>query len=106
MDNKTRTLSQCNFANVRLPLDFKSGGRWGVEKGFEEKDSGRIGKWLNITALEEFNTYLQIAFVNGAMWVRLSAQIYLEVEEFERVGLNLKVLCEIIRKGEVELSEL
>jgi hypothetical protein len=65
------------------------------------EEAGKIGKWLNVTAAKEFDTYLQIALVSGSLWVRLSGQIYLELGDFEWVGWRLRELCDRIQKGEV-----
>jgi hypothetical protein len=101
-------IGECCFSNVRLPLHFKVDTKEDEErqgKGFEAKDAGKIGKWINITAVKEFDTYLQIAFHATAIWVRLSGQIYLEVGDFEWVGWRLKELCERVQKGELRLSD-
>ena len=101
LDNRTGSLTQCCFANVRLPLEFKPPESTREGEGFDVEEAGKIGKWLNVTAAKEFDTYLQIAFVSGALWVRLSGQIYLELGDFEWVGLRLRELCDRIQKGEV-----
>jgi hypothetical protein len=101
LDNRTGSLTQCCFANVRLPLEFKVSGSTREGEGFDMEEAGKIGKWLNVTAAKEFDTYLQIAFVSGALWVRLSGQIYLELGDFEWVVLRLRELCGRIQKSEV-----
>jgi hypothetical protein len=98
-------MNECCFANVRLPLNFQThDGNTGEGKGkvFKAEEAGKIGKWINVTAAKEFDTYLQIAFHADAMWVRLSAQIYLEVADFEWVGYRLEELCGRVQKGEVK----
>jgi hypothetical protein len=104
MDNKTNTLSQCCFSNVRLPLNFESNGE-GKENGFSAKDGASAQRWLRLTALNEFDTYLQIVFYAGSMWIRLSGQIYLGFNDFEWVGYKLKELCDRLN-GDPRLSSL
>lgn len=99
MDNRTSTLSKCCFANVRLPLDFKLEGKAQPQGYFSIDDAGKIQKWLNITAVNEFDTYLQIGFHSGRMWVRLSGQIYLAFKDFEWIGFRLKDLCDRLNKN-------
>jgi hypothetical protein len=95
-------INECCFTMVRLPLNFKSSEEnEKQERGFKAEDAGKIGKWINITAAKEFDTYLQIAYHAASMWVRLSGQIYLEVRDFEWVGYRLKELCMRVKKGEV-----
>lgn len=101
MDNSTNTISKCCFTNVLLPITFADSGVSTQSPGeFTQEDASKIQQWLNITAVKEFDTYLQIAYFGGAMWVRLSGQIYLEVEDFEWVGLKLKELCNRVHRGE------
>jgi hypothetical protein len=95
-------MNQCCFANVALPLKFKKAG---VEEQNETKifdicEAGQIGSWINDRGVKEFDTYLQIAFHAGMMWVRLSGQIYLEIRDFEWVGERLKELCGRVQNGE------
>jgi hypothetical protein len=92
-------MTECCFANVKLPLKFKNDNE--RNEGFELEEAGAIAKWINMTAVKEFDTYLQIAFHTGAMWVRLSGQIYVEVGDFEWVGWRLKEICERVEKGEM-----
>lgn len=104
MDNRTGTLRQCCFANVKLPLAFRVDGEEHrpEESTFGVDEAPRIQKWLNATAIKEFDTYLQIAYHSGAMWVRLSGQIYLEPRDFEWIGFRLKELCGRLADGELD----
>jgi len=99
MDNRTHTITDCCFTNVLLPLKFPSNATSEVAD-FAEGEAEAVQKWLNITAVKEFDTYLQIGFCGGALWVRLSGQVYLGIEDFEWVGWRLKELCGRARAGE------
>jgi len=106
MSTRSGTMSQCCFANLELPLNFE-GTRQGEDEtdaAFDASEAGKIGSWINDRGVKDYDTYLQTAFHNGKMWVRLSGQIYLEVQDFEWVGEKLKVLCERLRKGEFRRS--
>lgn len=98
MDNKSGTLSQCAFVKVRLPLKFRV---LGEEKGcgLSTEDAGKIKDWIKLRAFEEADTYLQLAFYAGSMWVRLSGQIYVGLEDFEMAGNKLKELCERLTRN-------
>lgn len=102
MTTKGGEMRECYFANIELPITFVEGGGKKEEGHFGVDETFRIGTWLQRTAVKECDTYLQIAFHAGKMWVRLSAQIYLEMSDFEWVGERLKELCERVRKGEAE----
>jgi hypothetical protein len=99
MDNRTKTLSQCAFSNVKLPLEFKRDGEAEEIHHFSPKDEAKIRQWINSTALNEFDTYPQIFFHAGAMWVRLSGQIYLGFKDFEWLGYKLKELCDRLNEN-------
>lgn len=78
---------------MKLPLNFKLD----VEEqgtGFSMKDVGKIQRWLRVTSFEESDIYLHISPYAGSMWVRLSGQIYVGLEDFELAGYKLKELCE------------
>jgi selenocysteine lyase/cysteine desulfurase len=98
MDNKSGSMSKCCFANVRLPLDFKRDGEAQSQHHLSIHDVLKALRWLNYTAVKEFDTYLQIGFHSGAMWVRLSGQIYLSIKDFDWVGFKLKELCDRLNK--------
>lgn len=110
MDTSTGTMRGCCFANLRMPLTFLRGEISDVkvqvveagQKVFRADEGPEIGRWINSTAVKEFDTFLQVAFLGGAVWVRLSGQIYLELEDFMWVGERLKELCGRLNKGEVE----
>ncbi|RDW59675.1 hypothetical protein BP6252_12762 [Coleophoma cylindrospora] len=102
LENKAGTLRKCFFANVKLPLVFKAAGEQKQQGDFDVEEAPAIQKWINATAFKEFDTYLQVAFVYGHVWVRLSAQTYLEVRDFEWVGYKLKELCARLQNGELK----
>ncbi|CAD0084095.1 unnamed protein product, partial [Aureobasidium vineae] len=94
MENDQGTLGICNFANVRLPLDptALAGGETGKPV--------KIAQWISATLVEEYNTFIAIIFYGGSFWVRLSAQIYLTMEDWDWAGKVLKQVCERVSKGE------
>ena len=100
MNNKTKSMSQCCFANVAFPFSFKKDGELQQAGAFDLSEVSIIARWINSTAVKEFDTYLQLAFHAGKMWVRLSGQIYLELKDFEWVGHRLKELSERVARGE------
>lgn len=105
LKNKSGRMDETCFANVALPLDFtkveqEDGRNEKQERIFGVEEAGKIGAWINKAAVEEYDTYLQIAFHSSYLWVRLSAQVYLEPKDFEWVGHKLAVLCSRLRSGE------
>ncbi|THX45031.1 PLP-dependent transferase [Aureobasidium pullulans] len=94
LENAEGTLGNCNFANVKLPLDptMLAGGETG--------EAVKIAQWIANKLVDEYNTFIAIIFHAGAWWVRLSAQVYLTMEDWEWAGNILKEVCERVSRGE------
>ena len=107
MENETNTLSNCCFANVRLPLNFVPRHTIQDEEPLGRNiyvdEAPKVGKWITERTILEFDTMVPAMFHAGAMWVRFSGQIYLEMKDFEWAGATLKVLCERVIGGECRL---
>jgi hypothetical protein len=50
--------------------------------------------------VDEYSTFIAIIFYAGAWWARLSAQVYLSMEDWEWAGNVLKEVCARVSKGE------
>lgn len=83
MDDSAGTLRDCAFANIRLPLDVDEGE--GQIKA-EQADLRRISPVGGIG--------------RSRWWVRLSAQVFLEMEDSVWAGNTLKELSARIQKGD------
>ena len=94
--------NQCCFTNVRLPLRFSH--QESLEKNakgtLDAANGAKIVTWLMECAMYEYNTWIPGKFYYGAIWVRLSAQIYLELKDFAWAGGVLKDLCVRAQRGE------
>lgn len=101
LDNSTETMTQCCMANVRLPLDVAKLQQLGVKTGVEK---GRVGlvvrDWISRALIDDHETFIAIMFYGGQWWARLSAQVYLEMADFEWAGKTLKDVCNRAAKGE------
>lgn len=102
LENEKGTLGKCCFTNVRLPLQFRQSEAQESDagNGLDPTDGPVIVKWLMERAMREFDTWIPGKFYGGAAWVRLSAQIYLELRDFEWAATVLQKLCERIRNEE------
>jgi len=94
MDNKSGSLRDCAFSNIRLPIEI------GDQDGqVRQEHAGLVSEWMK-EASQEFNTMFQIFLYQGSWWWRISAQVYLEMEDF-LMGVEIaKVLCEKVRRRE------
>ncbi|KAI8941709.1 hypothetical protein NX059_002917 [Plenodomus lindquistii] len=101
LDNSTKTLTQCCLVNVGLPIDVKKAKEVATKAGVEEGDVGlAVRDWLCKVSIEDYNTFIQCMFYDGAWWTRLSGQVYLEMEDFEWAAKTLEDLCKRVEKGE------
>lgn len=129
LQNSTRTLTNCCFVNVRLPLKFASCARDSTpqndavvegfaglkisqheldaseskmkKKIFNPEDAPAIVRWIIERTLIDFDIPIMTKFHAGAIWIRLSGQIYIEMQDFERAAEVLKGLCERVITLEV-----
>jgi len=88
LDNAENTLTNCAMTTIRLPLEV------GVF------DAGKTVGWLQMSLVEEFDSFLPVFVFQGQFWTRLSAQVWVEEEDFAWAAEKLKLLCE--RAGSVE----
>lgn len=94
LDNEEHTLTDCCMVNIRLPLAV------GEHKVIKSDDKGNALAWMLDTIIREKGTYLQLYSFQSKFWVRISAQVYLEMEDFEWAGKTLKEVCGRVEKGE------
>lgn len=90
LDNEELTLGECAMTNVRLP----------VSSG---KCSDNVADCLNRTMDLRYDIAVNVYYYRQALWVRLSAQIYLELQHFEAAG---RALMEVLMTYAVDDSRL
>lgn len=89
MDTPGSCLRNCNFANVRLPIDLES-----------VPNPEGITMWMKITGVNESGAYYQTIIYRGHLYWRVSGTIYVEEADFRKGAEILKGLCERANKGE------
>lgn len=98
LDNEQGTLSAGTcFTNVRLPIDVREVGMENV---------AAVSQWMTKVMMDEYDTFIAMVFYAGAWWVRLSAQTYLEISDFECAAKWLQKICERVRKGEWKIEAM
>lgn len=101
LDNATGTLSNCAFANVRLPLNTQKVVAIAEKNGIGKEKVGMLVRdWVGRKLVEEHNTFLALLWMGEQWWVRWSAQIYLELSDFEWAAEVLKEICVKVENGE------
>jgi hypothetical protein len=83
------------FANVRLPLNI------GDDVGEIKKQNAFIFLgWIAKRLVADYDTFMAPYLHGGYFWVRISGQIYLEVQDIEWGARMLNELCRRARMGE------
>ncbi|KAG9600106.1 PLP-dependent transferase, partial [Aureobasidium melanogenum] len=90
LESRELTLGDCAMTNVHLPVS-------------SEKCSEKVADALNMTMNRKYNIAVNVYYYRKALWVRLSAQIYLELQHFELAG---RALREILTTYAVDDSRL
>lgn len=83
------------FVNIRLPL--KVGESYGEVK---KSDIFRVIDWFANALVRDYDTFVVLYFHACSFWVRISGQIYLELDDVVWCAGVLKELCERVSKGE------
>lgn len=106
LDNASQSLTRCSMVNVALPLAVQPEDGKALEgelaslPSFPQSDSSVITHWILRKLLDDHNTFIALFVYGGQWWARISAQVYLELEDFEWAGKTLKSVCERVAKGE------
>lgn len=81
------------MATILVPLD---------EEAVKKDPAGvaGIGMWMGRKSAEDADTFFKTDPYDGRLWVRLSAQIFLDMEDFEWAGQMIKSLCARVKAGE------
>lgn len=96
-------MRQCAMATVRLPIAVDDGSGSGSGSGasttISVEEASRVPAWIQNRLLERYDTFVP-AFRHGSwLWIRLSAQVYLEKSDFEWLGGVLRDLCVQVQEG-------
>ncbi|KAM0326543.1 hypothetical protein ACHAQA_006412 [Verticillium albo-atrum] len=89
LDNATGTLTNCAMVNVFLPLE-----------GIAAEDEAAVAAFITRVLREEYKTFLPVGVHGGRWYARISAQVYLGLDDFVWAGETLKAVCERVSKGE------
>ncbi|KAK9494211.1 pyridoxal phosphate-dependent transferase [Lipomyces doorenjongii] len=106
-------IRRCAFANVRLPVTIHdpkcSGGSKSISAYMAAShwpivtmsQASEVVSWFQAQLITEFSTCASVFIHNGALWVRLSGQTYLELEDFKWLAEVLKELSERVGGSDV-----
>jgi hypothetical protein len=101
MDNSQHTLTfQCCMVNVRLPLKVIDDDTTSTEvsesnviASVSYSHASTVTHFLTSSCVKDHSTFIAFVFYRNAWWARFSAQIYLELADFEYGARVLQALC-------------
>ncbi|CAK7200249.1 hypothetical protein SEUCBS139899_002940 [Sporothrix eucalyptigena] len=99
MDNPRSNIRACALNNVRLPFKVTTDANDADPEAVPLDQFETMLGWLTTYAAEKYDTYFRITYYEGHPWVRFSAQVYNDAEEFEWAGKVLLDLVDQIKKG-------
>ncbi|OKL61718.1 hypothetical protein UA08_02442 [Talaromyces atroroseus] len=76
----------CPLTMVRLPLTFS-------DEDIKEEKHKSVHAWIEKTMFYKYGAFVPLIYHGSQMWVRLSGQVYLALEDFDKVGHMLSDLC-------------
>ncbi|KAL2128318.1 hypothetical protein VTI74DRAFT_9359 [Chaetomium olivicolor] len=106
LDNESQSLTRCSMVNVALPLAVQPEDGKTLEGDMAslptvpKAEASKATNWMAKKLVDEYKTFMVVYLYQGRFWSRLSAQVYLELADFEWAGNTLKELCERVAKGE------
>jgi hypothetical protein len=98
MENSTGTLRNCGMANVALPI-WSVQGQDG-EVVVSEEETQTAFQWILNTLISDYKTFMSLFLHGGRFWIRISAQVYVDFEDYEWAGDILKEICERVKAKE------
>lgn len=98
LENSTGTLGRCCMTNVALPIRFADGGDG--SGGISTAEGPAAMQWILQRLMDDHNTFIPLFQGDGKLWARLSAQVFLEMEDFEWAGRALLEICQRVAGGE------
>ncbi|KHN95051.1 aminotransferase family protein (LolT) [Metarhizium album ARSEF 1941] len=102
LDNSKGTMTNCAMGNVALPVWVGERGEGARETDVvvprEHRDT--VFQWITETLVRDYRTFMSRFIMGGRYWIRISAQIYLDLADYEFAAKALGELCERIGKRE------
>ncbi|EQK99883.1 aminotransferase family protein (LolT) [Ophiocordyceps sinensis CO18] len=94
LENSKGTLTNCSMGNVALPIWIGERGEKARDSDVvvAEKDAGTAFQWMAKTMVDDYRTFISLFVLKNRFWVRISAQVYLDMGDYEVAARVLKEL--------------
>ncbi|KKF94950.1 putative aminotransferase [Ceratocystis platani] len=100
LQNKAGSLTDCAMINVALPLWVGKAEDAPAGAAVLTAQEATVAiTWMTNKIMSDYKTWLPLYMHADRVWVRISAQVYLDMEDLEFAGTALKELCEQVAKG-------
>ncbi|BFZ57735.1 hypothetical protein PYCC9005_004788 [Savitreella phatthalungensis] len=83
----------CAMVNIRMPLDYK--------RDCKRMDPGLRMTWFHRYLYDKYNLATSPLVHNNTWWLRLSAQVYNDLDDFKYCGETIKEVCAAIERGDI-----
>lgn len=93
-------MRQCAMATVRLPIAVAEEPVSGATVTISPTEAPRVFAWMQNEMMERHRTFVPVFRYGSWLWMRLSAQVYLEKSDFEWLAGVLRVLTEQVAQKE------
>ncbi|KAF2762149.1 PLP-dependent transferase [Pseudovirgaria hyperparasitica] len=103
LDNSTHSLSRCCMVNILLPLSPQHIFCAAREKGNVQSEGDIMAmtrNWIEKVMMADYGTFMPVMLYGNKLWCRLSAQVYLEMKDFEFAAEVLRSICDRTANGE------
>ncbi|KAH7035878.1 pyridoxal phosphate-dependent transferase [Microdochium trichocladiopsis] len=108
LDNKSRSLSRCAMTNVCLPVKVVDSASASATAAADDtatvtvpaQDVPLVLQWIQHELPHAYGTFVPVYLFQGEIWTRVSAQVYLDLADFEWLAERLREIVARVSKGD------
>lgn len=102
MENTTGSLTNCAMANIALPIWVGEPGAGALDTDvtLTSDESAKALQWFLRTLMSDHNTFVALFIHGGRYFTRVSAQVYLDLDDYRYGAKALKDVCDRLAKRE------